>query len=170
MRFCRKVIVVIFLFVVMGCGYQLVGKESHVPSGMNSLAIPTFVNRTHEPGIEIFFTEAFLKELIFDRRVKIVDRREADATLEGVINSFSIQSVSYDQSGQVLEYQTSIVVDLVLRRQTGEIAWREANLSETQWYRAFSGGVLNETSKNIAVQNIARFVAEKVRNRLFHNF
>ena len=166
----RKISVFACLLLIAGCGYQLVGKETHVPSGMVSLAIPTFINKTLEPGIEIPFTEAFLGEFIFDRRLKILDRTEADSTLEGVIKSFGIYSASYDRSGQVLEYQTNVVIDLVLKKKTGEIAWKETNLSETQWYRASSIGVLNETSKAVAVRNIARFVAERVRNRLFHNF
>ena len=41
------------------CGYQMVGKETHVPPGLSSVAIPTFKNRTYEPGIEIPFTQAF---------------------------------------------------------------------------------------------------------------
>jgi outer membrane lipopolysaccharide assembly protein LptE/RlpB len=170
LRLCGEIVFLFLLIFLFACGYQLVGKETHVPSGMTSLAIPTFVNKTLEPGIEIQFTEAFLQDFIFDRRVKILDRDAADSTLEGVIKSFSIQSVSYDRSGQVLEYQTNIVVDLVLKKRTGEIVWKEMNLSETQWYRALSIGVLNETSKAIAVQSMARLVAQRVRNRLFYNF
>src|SRR4030042_1274983 len=91
------------LLLLMGCGYQMVGKETHVPPGINSIAIPTFVNQTFEPGIEVPFTQGFLKEFIQDRRVKVVGRNEADSVLEGVIKSFQIYSVSYDRSGIALE-------------------------------------------------------------------
>jgi hypothetical protein len=82
-----------------GCGYQMAGRETHIPPGLTSIAIPTFVNQTFEPGIEIPFTQAFLREFILDKRIKVVDRSEADSTLEGVIKSFNTYSVSYDRSG-----------------------------------------------------------------------
>jgi outer membrane lipopolysaccharide assembly protein LptE/RlpB len=156
--------------LLLGCGYQMVGKETHVPSGLNSVAIPTFVNQTFEPGIEIPFTQAFLREFIQDRRVKVLDRGEADSILEGVIKSFNIYSVSYDQSGFVLEYQTTVVIDLTLKKRDGGILWRENNLSETRWYRASSGVLINETNKATAIQQIGRIIAERVRNRFFYNF
>jgi outer membrane lipopolysaccharide assembly protein LptE/RlpB len=156
--------------LLLSCGYQIVGEETHVPSGLNSVAIPTFVNQTFEPGIEIPFTQAFLREFIQDKRVKVLDRREADSILEGVIKSFNIYSVSYDQSGFVLEYQTTVVMDLTLKKRDGEILWKENNLSETRWYRASSGVLTNETNKANAIQQTGRILAEKVRNRFFYNF
>ena len=75
---------------------------------LTSIAIPTFKNQTFEPGIEVPFTQAFLREFIQDRRVNVVDRAEADSILEGIIKYFSIYSVSYDKSGFVLEYQTTV--------------------------------------------------------------
>jgi outer membrane lipopolysaccharide assembly protein LptE/RlpB len=156
--------------LLLGCGYQLVGKETHVPPGLTSVAIPTFANQTFEPGIEVPFTQGFLREFIREKRVKVLDRGEADSTLEGVIKHFNIASVSYDRSGFVLEYQTTVIIDLTLKKRTGEVIWKESDLSETRWYRASSNVLLNEASKAIAIQQIGTFVAERVRNRFFYNF
>ena len=79
----KSFMTVICLFLVTACGYQLSGKGTHVPPGITSLAIPTFVNQTLEPGIEIPFTQGFLREFLFDSRVRISGRSEADAVLEG---------------------------------------------------------------------------------------
>jgi hypothetical protein len=148
----------------------LVGKETHVPPGLSSVAIPTFVNQTFEPGIEIQFTQAFLREFIVDRRVKILDRSVADSVLEGVIKYFHFTSVSYDQSGFVLEYQTTVILDVTLKGRTGEILWRVSDLEDTQWYRASSNAVINEANKAIAIQQNGRSVAERLRMRFFSNF
>jgi hypothetical protein len=134
------------------------------------MAIPTFVNHTFEPGIEIQFTQGFLKEFIQDRRVKIVDREVADSYLEGVVKSFSIASVSYNRSGFVDQYLAIAVVDLTMKKRTGEILWKESNLSEKQWYQASSLVLVNEANKNAAVQQIGRVLAERIRNRIFYNF
>jgi outer membrane lipopolysaccharide assembly protein LptE/RlpB len=158
-----------FLFL-SACGYRMVGKETHVPPGMNSVAVPTFKNRTYEPGIEVPFTQAFLNEFILDRRVNVVDRAQADSLLEGIITDFRIYSVSYDRSGFVLEYQTSVILDLTLKDRTGKVLWEEKNFSETQWFRASSSVLTNEASKAAAIQQIGRLVAERLRNRFFYNF
>jgi len=160
----------ICLVLLVACGYQMVGKETHVPPGLNSVAIPTFKNRTYEPGIEVQFTQAFLREFILDRRVNVVDRAQADSLLEGIITDFRIYSVSYDQSGLVLEYQTNVVLDLTLKDRTGKVLWEQKNFSETQWFRASSNVLTNEVNKTAAIQQIGRLVAERLRNRFFYNF
>ena len=170
MRYALCVFLCFTFFVPLGCGYQMVGKETHVPPGLNSLAIPTFKNQTFEPGIEVPFTQGFLKEFIRDRRVNVVDRKEADSILEGAIKAFYIFSVSYDKSGLALEYEIRVVLDLTLKKRTGEVLWEEKNFSETRWFRASSNVLTNEANKAIALQQIGRFAAERIRNRFFYNF
>jgi outer membrane lipopolysaccharide assembly protein LptE/RlpB len=163
-------ITLLCLLFLSACGYQMVGKETHVPPGLNSLAIPTFKNRTFEPGIEVQFTQAFLREFILDRRVNVVDRAQADSILEGTITDFRSYSVSYDQSGFVLEYLTIIILDLTLMDRAGKVLWEQKNFSETQWFRASSGVLANELNKTAAIQRIGRLVAERLRSRFFYNF
>jgi outer membrane lipopolysaccharide assembly protein LptE/RlpB len=170
MAFWKKLFLTFFAVLMAGCGYQMVGKETHVPPGINSIAIPTFVNQTFEPGIEVPFTQGFLKEFIQDRRVKVVGRNEADSVLEGVIKSFQIYSVSYDRSGIALEYQTTLVIDLTLRKKTGEILWMEKDLSDSRVYRTSYNILVSESNKAAAIQSLARFMAERIRNRFFYNF
>jgi outer membrane lipopolysaccharide assembly protein LptE/RlpB len=163
-------ITLICFLLPLGCGYQMVGKETHVPPGLNSIAIPTFKNKTFEPGIEIQFTQAFLNEFILDRRVKVVNRAEADTILEGVVQSFTTYGVAYDKSGFVLQYQIGVVVDLSLKDRTGKVLWEEKGLGESQWFRASSSGVTNEAAKQAAIQKTAGLMAERIRNRFFYNF
>ena len=158
------------LLVLCSCGYQIVGKETHVPPGIGSIAIPTFVNRTYEPGIEIPITQAFLQEFIQDRRVKVVARSEADSILEGVVRDFSLYSVSYDKAGLVLEYRTNAVVDLTLKKPTGAVIWEEKGFHESRWFRASTDTLINETNKNAAIQEIGRLMAGRIKNRFFYNF
>lgn len=161
---------ILWIGMLLGCGYQLVGKETHLPPGIQSLAIPTFSNQTFEPGIEIPFTQGFLREFIQDRRVRVVDRSEADSILEGVIKSFQIYTVAYDRSGIALEYQTAVVIDLTLKKKNGEILWAEKDLSDTRVYRASTSALISESNKAAAIQLLARFMAERVRNRFFYHF
>jgi outer membrane lipopolysaccharide assembly protein LptE/RlpB len=170
-RHMKKVLFLIgCLILLWGCGYKMVGKETHVPAGLTSIAIPTFKNKTFEPGIEIPFTQGFLREFIQEQRTKVKDRETADAYLEGVINSFKIHSVSFDRAGLALEYQVTVVIDLTMKKRTGETLWTEKTLSETRWFRASSNVLINEANRAAAIQQIGKFVAERMRNRVFYDF
>ena len=170
MMMIKKSLPVICLLLLAACGYRMVGKETHVPPGLKSVAISTFKNRTYEPGIEVPFTQAFLNEFILDRRVNVVGRAQADSLLEGVITDFRIYTVSYDRSGLVLEYQTSVMLDLTLKDRVGKVLWEEKGFFETQWFRASSSVLTNEVNKTAAIQQIGRLVAERLRNRFFYDF
>jgi outer membrane lipopolysaccharide assembly protein LptE/RlpB len=165
-----RVLLILCATVFAGCGYQMVGKETHVPPGLTSVAIPTFLNKTLEPGVEVPFTQGFLTEFINDRRVKVVSRGEADSVLEGVIKSLAISSTAYDKSGIAIEYQTTAVIDLTLRKTTGEVLWREENLSETQYYRTSLSILTSESNRATAIQQIGSFMAGRIRNRFFYDF
>ena len=154
----------------IGCGYQMVGKGTHIPPGITSIAIAYFVNQTLEHGIEVPFTQGFLKEFIFGRKIRVVNQSEADSILEGTIKSFNISSVSYNRSGFALEYQTTVVIDLTLRKKTGEIIWTVKDLSDSRTYRTSSNILVSESNKTEAIQSMGRFMAEAIRNRFFHNF
>lgn len=170
MPFGKRFLPIVCFFLLWGCGYQLVGKETHLPPGINSIAIPTFKNHTFEPGIEIPLTESFLREFIQDRRVKVVDRNEADSLLEGVVQTFSTRSASYDRSGQALEYQTTIVIDATLKKRNGEILWKERDLTEKTWFQTSPNVLVSEANKAAAIQQIGKSMAERIRNRFFYNF
>jgi outer membrane lipopolysaccharide assembly protein LptE/RlpB len=170
LRTCSRRFSIICVALLLGCGYQMVGKETHIPSNLTSIAIPTFLNQTLEPGVEVPFTQGFLREFINDKRVRVVERREADSILEGVIKSLNIYSVAYDKSGIAIEYQTTVVVDLTLRNRNGQILWKEQDLSETRWYRTTSSVLASESSKAAAIQQIGTFMAERIRNRFFYEF
>jgi len=166
----KRLLPLILMVLVGGCGYQMVGKQTQVPPGLDSIAIPTFLNQTLEPGIEVQLTQGFLREFIFDRRARVVGRKEADSILEGVIKTFRRFSVAYNQSGIALEYQITMVVDLTLKKQTGEVLWKEQNLTETRYYRTAASAIMSESNKDAAVQLIGSIMAERIRNRVFHEF
>ncbi len=158
------------LFLIMGCGYQMVGKETHVPPGLTSVSIPTFQNKTYEPGIEIQFTQGFLREFILDKRVKVVSRAEADSILEGVIKYFLTYSVAYNKAGFVSQYQTNVIIDITLKDRSGKVLWERRDLGETTWFRASSSALINEANKQAAIQEAGRLAAGEIKNRFFYNF
>jgi outer membrane lipopolysaccharide assembly protein LptE/RlpB len=163
--------VTLFCFLLfLGCGYQMVGKGTHVPSGLTSIAIPTFTNQTFEAGIEVPLTQGFLREFILDQRVKVVGRNETDSILEGTIKTFQIYPASYDRSGIALEYYAYVVMDLTLKKRNGEIIWTEKDLSENRVYRTSYNALISESNKAATIQYLGRLMAARIRNRFFFQF
>ncbi len=163
--------IIFFLLVGAGCGYRLGGEGFGPSPEIRSIAIPTFINETYEAGIETIVTNALLRELIKDRRVKVVGEDEADAIMEGTVKSFSISSVAYDPTGVVLEYRTWVALDVILKRnKKGEVLWSKRGLMESDVYRVSSDVLLTEAEKERAIQKIARELARRIRRRLFEGF
>ena len=160
--------IIFFLLVGMGCGYRFAGEGIGPSPEIRSIAIPTFTNGTYEAGIETTVTNAILRELIKDRRVKVVGVDEADATMEGTVTSFSTSSVAYDPTGLVLEYRTWVSLDVIVKRKkTGEVLWSKRGLTESEVYRVSSEVLFTEVEKDRAIQEIAEELARRIRRGLF---
>jgi citrate lyase gamma subunit len=100
------------MFGLTGCGYHFIGQESGVLSGIRSIAVPYFVNKSFEPGLERYVTEALVDEFVKSKFVKVVDESAADAVLRGRIDEFSESVISYDRDDRALEYRTRVVLDI----------------------------------------------------------
>lgn len=86
-----KVIVIAFAFCATACGhYQLGHGNRTLPGGYDRVSVPMFLNKTHEVGIETYFTEALRLEFERSDLAKVVDRKDAQVVLEGVITHLSI--------------------------------------------------------------------------------
>lgn len=163
--------IILFLLVGTGCGYRLGGEGFGPSPEIRSIAIPTFINETYEAGIETIVTNALLRELIKDRRVKVVGEDEADAIMEGTVTSFSTSSVAYDPTGVVLEYRTWVSLDVMVKRhKRGEVLWSRRGLTESDVYRVSSDVLFTEAEKERAIRKIAEEFAKRIRRRLFEGF
>lgn len=154
-----------------GCGYSLEGRKISLPQEVRTIAIPTMVNHTPEAGIENIFTKAIIREFNLDGRLKVVRKKQADSILAGSIQDFSIFSISYDTAGLALEYRAEVTMGLILRRiDTGEILWEAPSLKEIEEYRVVSDVMINEARKQEAIEEIARELAETIRDLIMERF
>jgi len=122
--------------------------------GLTRSPCPTFLNKTLEPGVEVPFTQGFLRRVHQCQKVNVVDRRKADSVLGRSHQVLRIHSVSYDESGIAFGISNHGVIDLKLKKTTGEVLWQEENLSETRWYRTSTSVLTSESNRATAVQQI----------------
>src|SRR5215510_15517852 len=104
----RKCILFVCLFLG-GCGYRLANKNLGGGSGQ-TIAVPTFTNRTTTYRIEQRMTEAVRQELIRRTRFKVVPDTSGDLVMTGEVLNYSAVPVIFNQQGRGSAY--TIIVDL----------------------------------------------------------
>jgi len=96
-----------------GCGYGLRGT---LPSHLRTIAVPTFTNRTSEPGVENFLTRAVVEAFSTNGRLRVVSADTgADSLLEGEVVGYELQSIAFDPSANVRQYRLLVTMNLRYR-------------------------------------------------------
>jgi len=85
-----------------GCGYHTLGAATHLPAGVNTLAMPVFATRTESNGTETALTEAVVRELITRTRFRVTinSGSDADAVLHGTILKQAVMPLTYNAATQ----------------------------------------------------------------------
>lgn len=89
--------------VLSSCGYHTAGHNSRLPTDLQTIAIPAFVNKTQTFKVEQFLTQAVAQEMITRTRYHVVyDANEsADAVLSGTVTQTELSPLTYDsQTGR----------------------------------------------------------------------
>jgi len=105
----RLVLLIVLMSTVTSCGYSLVGRGAFLPEYIQTVAIPTFVNRTSQFEVEIRLTDAVATEFISRGNFRVIgEAQDADAVLLGEITSFRAYPVQLDVKDQARQYQITI--------------------------------------------------------------
>lgn len=147
----------IFL-LLNGCGYQLVTGRGIYGGDITSIDVPVFKNRTYEPQVPGFFTDAFSRELassgLFD-----LNRPGTDATLQGTVNRVFSSPSSISGQGLALEKVVTIDISLVLTREGNAI--RNWNFVDAEAYQVNDIN-LEDFNKREAMQRIAARMSRRL--------
>ncbi len=112
-----------------GCGYSL---RPSFPGNIRTVHIPVLQNKTQEPGVEDFITQALSQAVVTSGAARIApSAEEADGVLEGSIVEYALTSLAFDRSANVTQYRLQIGLALVLRdRRNGKVVWKQDHISE----------------------------------------
>jgi outer membrane lipopolysaccharide assembly protein LptE/RlpB len=104
------------LALLNGCaGYQL---GSMLPPDIQKVYVPTFVNQTTEPFIEIETTQATIVEFQLDGSLEVVREEQADSILEVTLKDYNLEAVGYSKvrRTQANEYRVTITASILFKR------------------------------------------------------
>lgn len=157
--------------LLAGCGYQVRGRETNLPPGIHSVAIPIFANRTEQTGIETDVTQALVAKFISTKQLSVTTQNSADALLSGTVISFSTAPVTVTTSTQVsTEYRATVIVGFSFQAlKDGKVLFRE-EMSEWRNYPVVSDLNATELNKREAIRRISVLLAERVHERIIGGF
>jgi outer membrane lipopolysaccharide assembly protein LptE/RlpB len=151
--------------LLTGCGYELVrdrGIATGDTSEVYSISVPVFKNKTFEPQVPAFFTEAFSRELVSGGLVKI-NKGETEAVLQGSIDSITTNLSSLSSAGLAVEKQMNITVNIRLIKKGNVV--RTWSFTDTEAYITSSIN-LEDFNRRAAIQRIATRIARRFHAQL----
>ena len=175
-----------------GCAYTAGFSGRKIPGGYDRVAVPLFKNSTMDPGIEVYYTNALVRELERSKLVRVVPKADAQATLVGTIAKVEYAPggpTKYDSTanenflpeGTVLnsEYRILATVRLELRRNSdqktlwsglfqGERSYQTPRIGVTSLNTA--NALYNQSAHYINLQGMATDMMAEAHDRLTENF
>ncbi len=172
----RRALVVVLLAIAGvlfgGCGYHLVGRSSTLPTGIQSVGIPTFVNRTNRPELEQRITEHVIDEFTTRGRVRIVPSEErAQAVLRGEILSYTVTPVVISEQGRATRYEIMITAHVTLSETTTDrVLWEDDHFLFKQQYDVSTNPNAFIDQEIVAIDDVATDFSRSVVTSILEGF
>jgi outer membrane lipopolysaccharide assembly protein LptE/RlpB len=138
MRLKLAAVILLAVLASTGCGYSTAGKTTRLPSNVQTIAIPAFINQTQTYRIEQRMTEAVVRELISRTKLHIVNEADsnADATLNGTIVATQSTPLTYDsQTGRVSSFIVTVNLKVSLVDKKGKAIFDNPNYIYREQYQ-----------------------------------
>ena len=168
------------LALLTGCGYHQLGSATHIPGGVQTIAVPIFATRVQGFRPEVYFTQAVVRELNLATRYRVqtavagnadTSTADADAVLRGTILSEAVTPLTYDSSsGQTSSYLVTITASVRLVARDGTVLYRNDAFNWREQYQStqdLSGSIQEDTP---AVRRLARAFAQALVSDMQESF
>jgi len=155
--------------VAGGCGYSL---RSSLPAHIKTVHVPVLENRTQEPAIESFVTQALTEAVVTSGRARLAaNASEADAVLEGAIIEYSLTSLAFDRAANVTQYRLTIALSLTLKdRVKNEVIWRQERVQDRADFRVAGPVTVTLAREDAALRRAAVDVSRAIVSLAFEGF
>jgi outer membrane lipopolysaccharide assembly protein LptE/RlpB len=127
------------LLGLSGCGYHTLGAATHLPAGVQTLAVPVFSTHTESYRTEVVMTEAVIREFATRTRFRVTpdERSDADAVLRGTILKESVAPLTYNSATQQSSsFLITMVVSVTLTGRDGKVLYENKNYVFRQQYQS----------------------------------
>jgi outer membrane lipopolysaccharide assembly protein LptE/RlpB len=160
------------LLVLAGCGYHVAGRATQIPAGVQTIAVPAFVNRTPDYRIEQRLTDAVEHEFLARTRYRIVARPEsADAVLHGEVSSIESTVMVFDTStGRATTMLVTVKLKVHLDDRAGRALYTNDNFLFREPYEISTDVPSFFQEEGPALDRMSRDFAMRLVSDILENF
>lgn len=173
-RQIRIITILLSVFMISSCGYRLTQVGGVIPEGAKTIAIPVFLNNTHEPYVDTVLTQDVVNEFLSDGRLKVAGLEDADLILRCKIMKFELTPAAYTANSYVQTYNVSIMISFSLEdAKTRKMLVPETslNLVFISSYPVTLGNIsATKIVRETAIMKASRDIASTLRSRVLEGF
>jgi len=154
-----------------GCGYRVVGIGGQLPGGVTRVEVPVFENRTTRTDIGRTLTEDYIRRLLGQGKVRVVQSAEAEAVIHGVVTGYKREPVSFDSKQTPLENRLTVVMDVELTRREGnKLLFSEKNVTVRYDYPVRTDLQANDKLEDEALATVSDQMSQKLVTLMLEGF
>ena len=162
MKMVMILIVFLIPIVLAGCGYTTSAIRD---SGISSIYVPMFKNKTYEHNVHVTATDAVINELILDGNLRLLKYEEADTILEGQVIRYKTEPLGYDKNNDVEQYRMVVTVKVVFKNlNKDKIIWVQTIDGSTAYYTSGRLAMSEKAAAAKAIENLARNIVSEIVN------
>lgn len=138
--------------VLAGCGYRMGVPNARLPEGLASVRVPIFENRTPEPQVAAFLTQALREQF---QRAGVLGGEGASGLVEGVVLSVTAGPfLGAPERGNAPTYRMTATVQLTLKK--GERTLNRVVVSGSEDFPSGADLLLTEANRAAALRRLAQ--------------
>jgi hypothetical protein len=153
----------ITLSVLIGCSSYHLG--SSLPKGIEVINVPTFINKTSEPLLEVITTAQTISEIQRDGTLSIGDPKKSDIILYVSLTDLKLTPLRYEteRTTTTREYRLTITASIRLEnRVTGKVMTRNIVTGERAFMPAGDLSSGKRDALPLAAKDLAHSIVERV--------
>jgi outer membrane lipopolysaccharide assembly protein LptE/RlpB len=167
------VCILLSVLATSGCGYSTAGKATKLPSGIQTIAIPAFVNQSQTYRIEQTMTSAVVREFIARTKYHVLNEAtsDADTVLHGTIVSTQMAPLTYDsQTGRASSALITVNLKVSLVDKTGKVLFDNPNYIFREQYQVSREVSSFFEEESPAVERLSRDLARTLVASVLERF
>jgi outer membrane lipopolysaccharide assembly protein LptE/RlpB len=156
---------IFFAVTLSGCGYHTLGAATHLPPGVQMLAVPIFATKTESYHTETVLTQAVLREFATRTRLRVTPdaNTDADAVLHGTILQETVAPLTYNASTQQSSsFLITVVASVILTARDGTVLYENKNYVYRQQYQSTTNLPSFFEESPAAVERLSREFARQL--------
>ena len=147
--------------LISGCGYTI---RSGIKSGIKTINIATFKNKTFEHGLEVALSKLLTREFILDGTLSVTGFSRADSKLSGELVEYILEPYTYGaDEADVEQYKIRVCANVSLTdTTTGEIIWEEKLMEgDAAYYLTGSLARTEEEALELALYELVKKIVSR---------